>query len=81
MTHQDPTMMDIIGTVLSRLVNVALFLVIGLLSLVAFLGRTDLHVAVCGLLAVLCGVIGTILLRLLVRGIARLGGLTSRAQD
>ncbi|AZU00606.1 MULTISPECIES: hypothetical protein [Brevibacterium] len=81
MTHQDPTMMDIIGTILSRLVNVALFLVIGLLSLVAFMGRTDLHVAVCGLLAVLCGVIGTILLRLLFRGIARLGGLTSRSQD
>ncbi|WP_241241634.1 hypothetical protein [Brevibacterium linens] len=74
-------MMDIIGTILSRLVNVALFLVIGLLSLVAFMGRTDLHVAVCGLLAVLCGVIGTILLRLLFRGIARLGGLTSRSQD
>ncbi len=74
-------MMDIIGTILSRLVNVALFLVIGLLSLVAFMGRTDLHVAICGLLAVLCGVIGTILLRLLFRGIARLGGLTSRSQD
>lgn len=74
-------MMDIIGTILSRLVNVALFLVIGLLSLVAFMGRTDLHVAICGLLAVLCGVIGTFLLRLLFRGIARLGGLTSRSQD
>ncbi|WP_169252126.1 hypothetical protein [Brevibacterium sp. 'Marine'] len=81
MTRQEPTMMDIIGTILSRLVNVALFLVIGLLSLVAFMGRTDLHVAICGLLAVLCGVIGTILLRLLFRGIARLGGLTSRSQD
>ena len=45
------------------------------------MGRTDLHVAVCGLLAVLCGVIGTILVRLLFRGIANLGGLTSRSQD
>ncbi|TGD33320.1 hypothetical protein EB835_00060 [Brevibacterium sp. S22] len=74
-------MMDIIGTILSRLVNVALFLVIGLLALVAFMGRTDLHPGICGLLAVVCGIIGTILVRLLFRGIAVLGGLTSRSAD
>ena len=81
MTSKDPTMMDIIGNILSRLVSVALFLVIGLLSLVAFMGRTDLHTAVCGLLTVVCGIIGTIVVRLLFRGIARLGGLTSRSED
>lgn len=37
MTSKDPTMMDIIGNILSRLVSVALFLVIGLLALVAFM--------------------------------------------
>ncbi len=81
MTRKDPTMMDIIGSILSRLVNVALFLVIGLLALVAFMGRTDLHVAVGGLLAVVCGIIGTFLVRLLFRGIATLGGLNSRSGD
>ncbi|SDS77669.1 hypothetical protein SAMN04489752_2489 [Brevibacterium siliguriense] len=81
MTHKAPTMMDIIGDILSRLVSLALFLVIGLLALVAFIGRTDLHVAVCGLLAIVCGIIGTILVRLLFNGIARLGGLTSCSKD
>lgn len=81
MTRNDPTMMDFIGSILSRLVNVALFIVIWLLSLVAFMGRTDLHVAVCGLLAIVCGVIGTILVRLLFRGIANLSGLSRSSGD
>jgi preprotein translocase subunit SecF len=71
----DPSMMDIIGTILSRLVNVALFIVIAILALAAFNGRTDLHIGICLILAVVSGVIGTIIVRLLFRGLAALGGL------
>jgi hypothetical protein len=80
-TSKDPTMMDIIGNILSRLVSVALFLVIGLLALVAFMGRTDLHLGVCVLLAIVAGIIGTILVRLLFRGIAALVGLSNRSES
>lgn len=73
--NSEPTMMDIIGTILNRLVNVALFIVIALLALVAFIGRTDLHMALCAVLAIVCGVIGTFLVRLLFRGIGSLTGL------
>jgi uncharacterized integral membrane protein len=68
----DPTMMDVIGTILSRLVNVALFIVIALLTLAALNGRTDLPIGVCAILSVISGVIGTVLIRLLFKGLGAL---------
>ena len=73
----DPTMMDIIGTILSRLVNVALFIVIAILALAALNGRTDLHLGICAVLSIISGIIGTFLIRLLLKGLTALGARRS----
>ncbi|WP_246490690.1 hypothetical protein [Brevibacterium oceani] len=69
----DTTMMDIIGTILLRLVTVALFIVIAILALLFLRSNTDLHVGLIAVLAIVVGVVGALLLRLLFTGLSRLG--------
>ncbi|UVI37665.1 hypothetical protein [Brevibacterium spongiae] len=75
--NSNPTMMDVIGTILSRLVNVALFIVIAILTLAALNGRTDLHLGLCAVLSIVSGLVGTVLIRLLLKGIGALGARSS----
>ncbi|WP_181275305.1 hypothetical protein [Brevibacterium oceani] len=69
----DTTMMDIIGTILLRLVTVALFIVIAILALLFLRSNTDLHMGFIAVLAIAVGVVGALLLRLLFTGLSRLG--------
>lgn len=69
----DTTMMDIIGTILLRLVTVALFIVIAILALLFMRSNTEMHMGLIAVLAVVVGIVGALLLRLLFTGLSRLG--------
>jgi hypothetical protein len=69
----DTTMMDIIGTILLRLVTVALFIVIAILALLFMRSNTEMHMGLIAVLAIVVGIAGALLLRLLFTGLSRLG--------
>ncbi|WP_166971432.1 hypothetical protein [Brevibacterium atlanticum] len=73
----ETTMMDIIGTILLRLVTVALFIVIAILALLFMRSNTDMHMGLVAVLSIVVGVVGAVLLRLLFAGLSRLGRRSS----
>lgn len=68
-------MMDVLGTILSRLVNVALFIVLSILAFLFLRSNTDMSLGVIALLSIVAGVLGTFLVRLLFKGLLALGSL------
>ncbi|MCF2574493.1 hypothetical protein HX613_20990 [Brevibacterium sp. UCMA 11754] len=71
-------MIEILGRILSRLVNVALFIVITILALVFLREAMDMNLALIALLSVVIGIVGTIAVRYLFKLLLRLGKLFSR---
>lgn len=65
--NRDTAMIDILGRILSRLVNVALFIVIALFALVFLRESLTLNLALLTLTSAVIGVVGTIALRYLFR--------------
>lgn len=74
---ENTSMMEVLGTILSRLVNVALFVVITILALVWMRENTEMEIGPIALIAIVIGVAGTYLVRLLFKGILLLGELFS----
>lgn len=74
---ENTSMMDVLGTILSRLVNVALFVVITILALVWMRANTEMGLGPIALIAIVVGVLGTYLVRLLFKGILLLKDLVS----
>lgn len=69
----DATMMDVIATILGRLVNVALFIVFSILALLFLRANTDVHMGLVAVVSIVIGVIATVLVRLLLNLLRRLG--------
>src|SRR5699024_5359356 len=69
----DSTMMDVIATILGRLVNVALFIVFSILALLFLRANTDLHMGLVAVLSIVIGVAATVLVRLLLNALRSLG--------
>lgn len=65
-------MIEILSSILSRLVNLALCLVLTSLALLLLRDRTDLHLGVIALLALVIGILGTIAIRWVLRLLHRL---------
>lgn len=65
-------MIEILSSILSRLVNVALCLVITSIALLLLRNQTDLHLGVIVALALVIGVLGTIAVRWVLRLLHRL---------
>ncbi|WP_235347139.1 hypothetical protein [Brevibacterium sp. UCMA 11754] len=76
--NHDTAMIEILGRILSRLVNVALFIVITILALVFLREAMDMNLALIALLSVVIGIVGTIAVRYLFKLLLRLGKLFSR---
>lgn len=74
----DMTMMDIIGTILLRLVTLALFIVFAILALLFMRSNTDMPMGLIAVLSVVVGVIGAFLVRLLFSGLSRIRRAMSR---
>lgn len=72
--NNNDQMITILGRILSRLVNVALFLIITSLALVYLHDTTSLHLALLALISILIGVLGTYLIRLLLTLIRKVVG-------
>ena len=68
-------MIEVLGTILSRLVNVALFIVITILTLALLRDSTDLNLALIALISIVAGVVGTIVLRYLFKLLMLIGDL------
>ncbi|GAA1872303.1 hypothetical protein [Brevibacterium marinum] len=75
--NRDTAMIDILGRILSRLVSVALFIVIALLALVFLRESLTLDLALLALISAVIGVVGTIALRYLFRLLHSVGDLFS----
>ncbi|TSI14669.1 hypothetical protein FO013_14590 [Brevibacterium aurantiacum] len=71
-------MIEILGRILSRLVNVALFIVITIVALVFLREAMDINLALIALLSIVIGIVGTIAVRYLFKLVLRLGDLFSR---
>ncbi|MBM6589952.1 hypothetical protein JTF07_07910 [Brevibacterium sp. RIT803] len=71
-------MIEILGRILSRLVNVALFIVISILALVFLREAVEMNLALIALLSIVIGIVGTIAVRYLFKLLLRLGALFSR---
>jgi phosphate starvation-inducible membrane PsiE len=69
----DATMMDVIATILGRLVNVALFIVFSILALLFLRANTDLHMGLVAVLSIVIGITATVLVRLLLNALRSLG--------
>ena len=69
----DATMMDVIATILGRLVNVALFIVFSILALLFLRANADLHLGLVAVLSIVIGVAATVLVRLLLNALRSLG--------
>lgn len=69
----DATMMDVIATILGRLVNVALFIVFSILALLFLRANTDVHMGLVAVVSIVIGVIATVLVWLLLNVLRRLG--------
>ncbi|MBE8146269.1 hypothetical protein IOD13_05955 [Brevibacterium casei] len=63
MSDEKAAMIEILSSILSRLVNVALCLVLTSIALLMLRDRTDLHLGVVALLALVIGILGTIAVR------------------
>lgn len=73
--NDNDQMITILGRILSRLVNVAIFIVITSLALIYLHDRTSLHLALLALFSILVGVLGTYLIRLLFTLIRKIVGV------
>ncbi|GAA1938978.1 hypothetical protein GCM10009689_19710 [Brevibacterium antiquum] len=71
-------MIEILGRILSRLVNVALFIIITILALVFLREAMDMNLALIALLSIVIGIVGTIAVRYLFKLLLRLSKLFSR---
>ncbi|AOP53487.1 MAG: hypothetical protein ACTMKZ_11180 [Brevibacterium aurantiacum] len=74
---KDTAMIEILGTILSRLVNVALFIIITILALVFLRENVEMNLALIALIAMIIGVVGTLALRYLFKLLQWIGGLLS----
>ncbi|KZE20845.1 MULTISPECIES: hypothetical protein [Brevibacterium] len=72
MSDEKTAMIEILSSILSRLVNVALCLVLTSIALLMLRDRTDLHLGVVALLALVIGILGTIAVRWVLRLLHRL---------
>ena len=72
MSDEKTAMIEILSSILSRLVNVALCLVITSIALLLLRNQTDLHLGVIVALALVIGVLGTIAVRWVLRLLHRL---------
>ena len=72
---RDNAMIEILSTILSRLVNVALFIVITILALVFLRESLDLNLALIALISIVIGVVGTVVLRYLFKLLLQVGDL------
>lgn len=72
MSEEKTAMIEILSSILSRLVNVALCLVITSIALLLLRNQTDLHLGVIVALALVIGVLGTIAVRWVLRLLHRL---------
>lgn len=70
-------MIEILGTIISRLVNVALFIIITSLALVTLREALNLNLALIALISIVIGVVGTLAVRFLFRLLLRIGDLFS----
>lgn len=70
-------MIEILGTILSRLVNVALFIIITIVALVFLREAMDVNLGVIALISIVIGVIGTVAVRYLIKLLKRVGELFS----
>ncbi|MCF2588324.1 hypothetical protein HU144_13645 [Brevibacterium sp. UCMA 11752] len=71
-------MIEILGRILSRLVNVALFIIITIVALVLLREAMDMNLALIALLSIVIGIVGTIAVMYLFKLLLRLGKLFSR---
>ncbi|MDN5585603.1 MAG: hypothetical protein L0G69_03475 [Brevibacterium sp.] len=74
---KDTAMIEILGTILSRLVNVALFIIITIVVLVFLREAMDVNLGVIALISIVIGVIGTVAVRYLIKLLKRVGELFS----
>lgn len=72
---RDTAMMEILGSILSRLVNVALGIVISILAFVWLVEHTTLHMALDAVLAILIGVADTFIIRFVFKMVMHLVSL------
>ena len=72
MSDEKAAMIEILSSILSRLVNVALCLVLTSIALLMLRDRTDLHLGVVALLALVIDILGTIAVRRVLRLLHRL---------
>ena len=72
MSDEKTAMIEILSSILSRLVNVALCLVLTSITLLMLRDRTDLHLGVVALPALVIGILGTIAVRWVLRLLHRL---------
>lgn len=70
-------MIEILGTILSRLVNVALFIIISIVALAFLREAMEVNLAVTALISIVIGVIGTVAVRYLIKLLTRVGELFS----
>lgn len=74
---KDTAMIEILGRILSRLVNVALFIIITILALVFLRETVDLNLALIALISIVIGIVGTIAVRYLFKLLRLIGDLFS----
>lgn len=70
---KDTAMIEILGTILSRLVNVALFIIITIVALVFLREALEVNLAVIALISIVIGVIATVAVRYLIKLLTRIG--------
>lgn len=75
--NEHTPMIEILGTIISRLVNVALFIIITSLALVTLREALNLNLALIALISIVIGVVGTLAVRFLFRLLLRIGDLFS----
>lgn len=70
-------MIETLRTILSRLVNVALFIIITILVLVFLREAVDMNLALIALISIVFGIVGTIAVRYLFKLLLLVGDLFS----
>ncbi|WP_240372143.1 hypothetical protein [Brevibacterium zhoupengii] len=74
-------MIEILGKILSRLVNVALFIIITILALVFLRENVEMNLALIALIAMIIGIVGTLAVRYLFKLLQWIGGVFSRRRQ
>ncbi|MDN5805714.1 MAG: hypothetical protein L0I80_00730 [Brevibacterium sp.] len=74
---KDTAMIETLRTILSRLVNVALFIIITILVLVFLREAVDMNLALIALISIVFGIVGTIAVRYLFKLLLLVGDLFS----